>query len=112
MSSSRKVRISNSFIPPSPPAVATRCPDGAHLHVLTVDLCECLELLAYSIRDETTGIAYNVLNSLPVLGSQNLTNISLDPETNKPFVGCQSTHLTSHPWPTVSASIPTVHHEK
>jgi hypothetical protein len=35
----------------------------------------------------------------PVLGSQNFIMLSLLPETNKPFVGCHSTHFTSHPWP-------------
>ena len=35
----------------------------------------------------------------PVLGSQNFIILSLLPETNNPFVGCHSTHLTSHPCP-------------
>lgn len=41
----------------------------------------------------------NVLISLPDLGSQNLTSMSLLPETTNPFCGCQSTHLTSQPCP-------------
>lgn len=42
---------------------------------------------------------HNVLMSLPDRGSQNLTSMSLLPETTKPLVGCQSTQRTSQPCP-------------
>lgn len=45
------------------------------------------------------GGTHRVVRTLPVLGSQNLTRLSLDPEASKPFVGCHLTHLTSQPWP-------------
>lgn len=42
---------------------------------------------------------YRVARLWPVFGSQNLIGcwLSLLPETTNPFVGCQSTHLTSAP---------------
>ena len=40
-----------------------------------------------------------VVKHRPVRGSQNLTWWSLEPETSRPFVGCQSQDLTSHPCP-------------
>ena len=97
-SSSRNVRMSKSRTIPSPPAVATRWPSGPHLLVLTVDLCECLFYTSAPIAapDQSTN---NVLRSLPVRGSQNLTSMSLLPLTTSPFVGCQSTHRTSQPCP-------------
>jgi len=94
-SSSRNVRMSNIRISPSPPAVATRWPCGFQFTALTTALCECLPSVLCEVG------TYSVLMSLPDLGSQNLTNMSLLPETTSPFVGCQSTHLTSHPWPGV-----------
>lgn len=47
----------------------------------------------------------------PVFGSQNLMGcwLSLLPETTNPFVGCQSTHFTSAPWPVKETKI--VHSE-
>ncbi len=106
-SSSRNVRISNNRTIPSPPAVATKWPSGPHFVELTVDLWECLYRWRGFSVDQCCSRVYlnlirnthSVLKSLPVLGSQNLTNKSLLPETTRPFVGCQSTHLTSHPWP-------------
>ena len=61
-----------------------------------------------------SGMTDRVLSSLPDLGSQNLTSISLLPLTINPLVGCQSTHRTSHPWPTCqftsSEQEPPTHH--
>lgn len=44
---------------------------------------------------------YSVARLWPVFGSQNLMGcwLSLLPDTTNPFVGCQSTHFTSAPWP-------------
>lgn len=48
-----------------------------------------------------TTLTYSVAKLCPVFGSQNLIGcwLSLLPDTTKPFVGCQSTHFTSAPWP-------------
>src|SRR5690242_16688629 len=40
-----------------------------------------------------------VVRQRAVRGSQNLTWWSLEPETSRPLWGCQSTDLTSQPWP-------------
>lgn len=78
--------------------VSGRCPftrvDGGFVGV-SAKLAECP-----SNFESITGKAYatySVLNSLPVLGSQNLTSISLEPDASKPLLGCQSTHRTSQP---------------
>lgn len=44
---------------------------------------------------------HSVARLCPVFGSQNLMGcwLSLLPETTRPLVGCQSTHLTSAPCP-------------
>jgi hypothetical protein len=65
-------------------AVRSQLPLAFHWISMTVDLCAC-----------------RVVNTVPVFGSQILTGcwLSLDPDANRPLVGCQSTHLTSDPWP-------------
>ena len=40
---------------------------------------------------------HRVDRTLPVLGSQNLVRLSLDPDASRPLVGCHLTHLTSQP---------------
>ena len=48
-----------------------------------------------------------VVRHRPVRGSHNFTWWSLEPDTNNPFVGCQSTDFTSQLWPVnVDSSIP------
>lgn len=42
---------------------------------------------------------WRVVRHWPVRGSHNFTLWSLDPETRRPFVGCQSTVLASQLWP-------------
>ena len=53
------------------------------------------------IVQEITAYTYKVARLEPVFGSHSLigTWLSLLPEATKDFVGCQSTHLTSAPWP-------------
>jgi hypothetical protein len=58
-----------------------------------------VELVERNERKRTSEVTHRVERSLPVLGSQNFTNISLLPLATSPFEGCQSTHLTSHPCP-------------
>lgn len=52
-----------------------------------------LEILFACTAASTHNVARTVLDR----GSQNLTRLSLLPETIRPLVGCQSTHLTSQP---------------
>lgn len=67
--------------------------------MLMVDLEEWLLIISDIKKKSGVNKTHSVERSLPVRGSQNLTSISLEPETIRPFVGCQSTHLTSQPWP-------------
>ena len=47
---------------------------------------------------------WSVVKQRAVRGSQNLTWWSFDPETRRPFVGCQSHDLTSQLWPVRTVS--------
>jgi len=79
-------------------ALATIFPFGDQDKACIVFLCWCLRYRSIGAK-LSEGRTYRVDRHVPVRGSQNFIMLSLLPETKRPFVGCHSTHFTSHPWP-------------
>lgn len=65
--------------------------------LVTMAVCQSLSIGAKKSLSQTVTLTHNVPRVVLLLGSQNLTKLSLLPETIKPLVWCQSTHLTSQP---------------
>ena len=76
------VRMSNTLIVWSLHPVASQLPLAFHFRHVTWFLCACISA-----------------HFFPSRASHKIVSESFPPEASRPLCGCQSTHLTSPPWP-------------